>query len=160
MTDQRTRAYFKLLKKNQRLFRALLEDGISDKTRENVAMCLTEIYFSSRRLIGLIKRISETGPDITERELDSLLGYLCCLRSEVYDGMVRWAKTLRSPVNISIDRIADIGYEAPDAAVAEKTIQNAKKQIDFIMKKIKAYPKRDDPKRKSRRSRNKECRRN
>jgi len=98
MTDEKTKVYLDFLERNQRLFHAVPGDRMSGKNRESIALCLTEIHFSSRRLIELTKRISETRPDSTGGELDSLLGDLCCLRAEVYDEMIRWAKTLKKPL--------------------------------------------------------------
>jgi len=115
-----------------------------------MALCLTEFYFNSRHLIEVIKKISERSLDSTKDDLDSFLGDLCRLRTEVYDVTTYWAKILRKPLNTSIDKIADLEYEDPDAAVAEKTIESAMERFDITMNKAKAYPNPNDPRRKGR----------
>ena len=68
------------------------------------------------------------------------------MQAEVYNTMVNYVKTLKKPLNTSIEKIAGIVSDDPDAAVATKTIQVAKQHIDMLMNKIEAYPKPIDPK--------------
>ncbi len=111
MTDKRTERYFKLLKKNDEIFEALLKKKASKVDRQKVAFCLTEIYFRSQHLVNLIKKISETNLKFTEDDLDSLFGNLIDLRIEIYDEMVDWIKDLKRPLKTAIYKVNDLGAE-------------------------------------------------
>jgi hypothetical protein len=108
---KKTRKFFRLFRKQEGLFNTVLQNRASDEDRKTVALCLTEIYFQSQRLIELIKKVSETNLDYTESDLDSLLGNLIDLRINIYDEIADWIKDLKKPLNTTIDNVEDVGAE-------------------------------------------------
>ncbi len=109
--DKKAEAYFRLLRKIERLFDVILGDRISKDDKQSVELCLTETYFFAKDLIRLIDKISETNLDYTEKDLDDLSSYLIYAKIDIYDEMVDWFKELEKPLNIAIDKIGDIGAE-------------------------------------------------
>jgi len=112
MSDKNTKMFFQLLRKQEKVFNKLLSNAnCTPEDRQMIVLCLTELYFSSQRLIGLIKKISETNLDFTERDLDSLLGNLIDLRIETYDEINDRIKDLKKPLKTVINKICDLGAE-------------------------------------------------
>jgi hypothetical protein len=138
MTDKKNKLYFKILKKNQRMFEKVIGDRISDNYRQAIALYLTEIYFRSQHIIELIEKILETNQNCTKRDLDSLLGYLVYLQIEIYDELVDWFKSLKKPLKTVIDKVEDLWYEKPgtDTDMDIKTIRSSMKHIYNTIKKI------------------------
>jgi|GEM_PF-5232093 len=106
-----TKLYFKLFRKNQKLFKEVIGDKISDEYKQNIVLYLTEIYFGSQHIIKLIEKISETNTNCTKRDLDSLLGNLVDLRIEIYNELIDWVKDLKKPLKTVIDKVEDLWYE-------------------------------------------------
>ena len=112
MSDKRTKMFFQLFRKQEKVFNKLLSnDNCTAEDRQTIALCLTEIYFGSQHLIELIKNISETNLNFTERDLDSLLGNLIDLRIEIYDEITDWIKDMKKPLKVAINKVADLGTE-------------------------------------------------
>jgi hypothetical protein len=133
-----TKLFFMFLKKNRRVFDAVIGDKINDKGKQLIALYLTEIYFSSQHVIELIEKISKTNKNCTKRDLDTLLGNLVDLRIELYDELIDWAKSLKKPLKTTIDKIEDLWYEKPGADTDRdsKAIRRSMKRIYNTIKKI------------------------
>lgn len=151
MTDERTKRYFKLLRKNQGLFEKLLGDKTSEDDRQTVALCLTEIYFNLQHVIKLTKKISEINLELTKGDLDALLSNLIDLRIEIYDKMFDWIKNLKKPLNVAINKIGKLEGDKSGTNVARKTIRSSMKQFDINLKKIRYYSTHNKPSKKSER---------
>ena len=139
MTDERTKRYFKLLRKNEGLFGALLKNKASKGDGQTVALCLTEVYFRAQHLIVLIKKFSEANLDFTENSLDPLLGNLVDLQVEIYIGMLHWIRDMKRPLKAVIDNVEDLGPEKKGTGIARKNIRSSMKQMDDDVKKIRYY---------------------
>jgi hypothetical protein len=151
MIDKKIKVFFKLFRKQKKVFDKLLPDKSCDaEVRQEIILCLTEIYFGSKHAIELTKKISETNTNFTKGDLDSLLGNLIDLRIEIYDKMVDWIRDLKKPLKNVIDKVAGLVDQKKDAAIARKTIHSSKKQIDNNLKKIKYYTAYNNPNKKSR----------
>ena len=112
MSDKRTKMFFQLFRKQEKVFNRLLPNKYcAPKERQMLALCLTELYFRSQHLIGLIKKVSKTNLDFTERDLDSLLGNLIDLRIETYDEINDWIRDMKKPLKTVINKIGDLGTE-------------------------------------------------
>jgi len=109
--DKKTEEYFQLFRKNEKLFDTVLGDRISKDDKQSVVYCLTETYFVAKHLIECIDKMSEIRVDYNEEDLDALLELLVYIRTDIYKCMVGWLRQLRKPLNLTIDRIGDIGAE-------------------------------------------------
>jgi len=110
MSDKKTKMFFKLLRKQEKLFnRFPIGKSYTTEDRRKVMLCLTELHFRSRHLVSLTKNISETNLKFTEDDLDALLGNLIDLRIEIYDEMFEWIKDLKKPLNRVINKIEALG---------------------------------------------------
>jgi hypothetical protein len=109
--QKQTKKFFRLFRKQETLFNTVLQNRTNDKDRQTVALCLSEIYFRSQHLIGLIKKISETNLNYTESDLDSLLGNLVYTQIDIYDELTSWIKQLKKPLKTAIDNVEDLGVE-------------------------------------------------
>lgn len=145
MADQKTKRFFKLLRKNEGLFGALLKNKASKGDGQTVALCLTELYFRSKHLIDLTKKISETSLRFTKDDVDSLLGNLVDLQVEIYIGMLHWIRDMKRPLKVVIDNVEDLGPEKKGTGIARKNIRSSVKQIDDDVKKIRYYSTHNNP---------------
>jgi len=113
-TQKQTKKFFQFFRKQEKLFNTVLQNRASDEDKQTVALCLSEIYFRSQHLIGLIKKTSETNLDYTESDLDSLLGNLVYAQIDIYDELASWIKQLKKPLKTAIDKVDDLGVELYD----------------------------------------------
>ncbi len=150
MADKRTERYFKLFRKNNELFGALLKNKKSRGDKQKVVLCLTEIYFSSQSAIKLIDKISKTNKNFTKGDLDFLLGNLIDLQTEIYLDMTDWIKDLKKLLKNVIDKVGKLGGDKSGTNAARKTIQSSKKRFDINLKKIRYYTTHCNPKKKPR----------
>jgi hypothetical protein len=151
MADEETKLFFKLLRKNQRLFGKLPGNKLSDEDRETVALYITEIYFRSHHLTEVIEKVSETSVRFSESDLDSLLTNLVELQIEIYTEMVDWIKGLKKPLMTVIDNIDDLGRKEKGTAAAEKGIRSSMRQFNVAVKKIRYSVADNPPKKKGKR---------
>jgi hypothetical protein len=146
--DERTKRYFKLLTKNKRLFEKLLKNKKIKETGQRVAFCLTELYFNSQSVIKLIDKISQTKRNFNKNDLDSLLGNMIDLQTEIYIEMTDYIKELRKPLKNVIDKVGNLRGDK-STNIARKIIRSSMKRCYIILKRIKYYPAHNKPKRKS-----------
>jgi hypothetical protein len=151
MTDEKTKRFFELFKKNQRLFEKLLKNKTGEEDGKTVELCLTELYSASQRVIKLIDKISKTKTSFTKGNLNSLLGNLIDLETEVYLEMAGWIKELKNPLKNVIDKVGNLGSDKSGSDVTRKTLQSSMKQLDIHLEKMKYYTTHYKPKRKSKR---------
>ena len=149
MADEKTKRFFELFKKNQRLFGKLLKNKISEEDGKIVELCLTEIYSNSQRLIKLIEKISKTKTNFTKGNIDSLLDNLIDLETEIYLEMAGWIKELKGPLKNVIDTVGSLGGDTSGADVTRKTLQSSMKQLDIHLEKMRYYTNHYKPKKKS-----------
>ena len=107
MSDEKIKKFFKLLNKLETLEETIVKNNVSEEYKRIVALCLTELYFRSKHLIDLIKAISETKLNYTEKDLDKLLENLVYLQIVIYDEMVDWMKDLKKPLKKLINKLPD-----------------------------------------------------
>ncbi len=145
MTDEKTKRFFELFGKNQRLFEKLLKNKADEEDGKIVELCLTEIYSNAQRVIKLIDNISKTKTNFTKGNLDSLLDNLIDLETAIYLEMAGWIKELKNPLKNVIDKVGD----KSGTAVTRKTLQSSMKQLDVHLEKMRYYTDHYKPKRKS-----------
>lgn len=151
MTDEKTKQFFELFGKNQRLFEKLLKNKVGEEDGKIVELCLTEIYSNARRMIKLIDNISKTKTKFTKGNLDSLLDDLIDLETAIYLEMAGWIKELKNPLKNIIDTVGSMGGDKSGSNVTRKTLQSSMKQLDVHLEKMRYYTDHYKPKRKSRR---------
>jgi hypothetical protein len=149
MTDEKTKRFFELFRRNQRLFEKLLKDKISEEDGRTVELCLTEIYSNSQHVMKLIDKISKTKASLSKSNLDSLLDNLIDLETEVYLELAGWIKELKGPLKDVIDKVGSLGGDESGAEVTRKTLQSSMKQLDIHLEKMRYYTNHYKPKRKS-----------
>jgi hypothetical protein len=108
MSSKNTKIYLDFMNEIRSLSEIILKNRGTDKDRMRFALCLSEIYFSSHKIITLIKKVSEGMPNSNEKELDALLGNLVDLKIYVYDEFGAWMKKLKKPLQQSIDEVEDM----------------------------------------------------
>lgn len=150
MTNEKTKQFFELFKKNQRLFEKLLKNKASEEDGKTVELCLTELYSASQRVIKLIDRISKTKTNFTKGNLNSILGDLIDLETEIYLEMAGWIKELKNPLKDVIDKVGSLEGDKSGTDVARKTFQSSMKQLDVHLEKMRYYTNHYKPKRKGR----------
>jgi len=150
MTDEKSKRFFNLFRKNQRLFEKLLKNKADEEDGTTVELCLTELYSNSQRVIKLIDKISKTKINFTKGSLDSLVGSLIDLETEIYLEMAGWIKELKNPLKNVIDKVGSLGGDKSGTDVARKTIQSSMKQLDVHLEKMRYYTAHNKPKKKSR----------
>jgi hypothetical protein len=146
MTNEKTKQFFELFKKNQRLFEKLLKNKASEEDGKTVELCLTEIYFNSQRVIKLIDKISKT--NLTKGNLNSLLSNLIDLETEIYLEMAGWIKELKNPLKDVIDKVGSLEGDKSGTDVTRKTFQSSMKQLDVHLEKMRYYTTHYKPKKK------------
>jgi hypothetical protein len=140
ISDKKTRLYFKLFRKQEKVFNKIkLKKGCSPEDGKTVAFSLTELYFKSKHLSDLIKRISETNLNLGEKDLDSLLENLIDLQLGIYIDMPDWIKDFKRPLKNIIDGIDTLGTEKKGVNIARKNIRISQKRIVNLSKKLKHY---------------------
>jgi len=150
MTDEKTKQFFELFGKNQKLFEKLLKNKVDEEDGKIVELCLTEIYSNSQRVVKLIDKISKTKINLTKDNLDSLLDNLIDLETAIYLEMAGWIKELKNPLKNVIDTVGSIGGDKSGSNVTRKTLQSSMKQLDVHLEKMKYYTSHYKPKKKSR----------
>ena len=150
MTDEKTKRFFELFKKNQRLFEKLLKNKVNEEDAKTVELCLTELYSNSQRVTKLIDNISKTKTNFTKSNIDSLLDNLIDLETEIYLEMAGWIKELKSPLKNVIDKVGSLGGDKSGSDVTRKTLQSSMKQLDIHLEKMRYYTDHYKPKKKSR----------
>ena len=108
MTDEKTKKYFKLLNKLDKVTKKIMEKGASQEDKSRFALCLAEIHSCSSALVDLINKISETNISMTEKEADDLLGDLINVEIYLYTEMTDWVKDLKKPLKKAIDQVTDM----------------------------------------------------
>jgi hypothetical protein len=149
MTDEKTKRFFELFKKNQKLFEKLLKNKINEEDGKTVELCLTEIYSNSQYVIKLIDKISKTKASLTKSNMDSLLDNLIDLETQIYLEMAGWIKELKGPLKNVIDTVGSLGGDKSGSEVTRKTLQSSMKQLDIHLEKMRYYTNHYKPKRKS-----------
>jgi hypothetical protein len=151
MTDEKTKRFFELFGKNQRLFEKLLKNKVDEEDAKIVELCLTEIYSNSQRVIKLIDNVSKIKTKFTKGNLDSLLDNLIDLETAIYLEMAGWIKELKNPLKNVIDKVGSMGGDKSGSNVTRKTLQSSMKQLDVHLEKMRYYTDHYKPKKKSRR---------
>ncbi len=137
--DVQTKSYLKLLGKLEKLFKKFPKDkSFSIEDRKYLSCCLSELYFKSRHLNKVIKKISDTNFKIKNKSVDFLITSLIELQLGLYIGMLDWIKDLKKPLNSLIKAIEKSDPEKR-TFIAEKSIHFSAKQVYSILRKIKYY---------------------
>ena len=79
-----------------------------DEDKSSFAVCFAEIFSHSKHLLDMIEKIAEVNLDLSESDLDQLLGDLVMAKILMYDELRCWMRQLRRPLQNAMDRVEDM----------------------------------------------------
>ena len=80
----------------------------ADKDKSSFVVCFAEIFSHSKNLLDVIEKIAEVNLDLSESDLDQLLGDLVMAKILMYDELRCWMRQLRRPLQNAMDRVEDM----------------------------------------------------